>query len=146
MSPYPLRVLAVALLAAAACGGGSGAERQAFDRRHAICSGLVNSRTLRQAAQDFGPVLVFFGGTSECRSDLVPVPGGGDHCTYQAGGPAVCRSIFEWFANDPDLCNQGRCFYFCDVRTMKDAAVIGADQLSDATVCGTEWVSGQNAF
>ena len=143
MTSPRLRALATVLAAVAvACGGSNAADRRAFEQRHAMCDGLIaNGRTLRQAAQDVGPVLAFR--PSVCASNLAPIPRRSDNCHYP--GP-VCSAFFEWNAVDTDLCSNFGCVYFCEVRTMQSGGAVGSDGLSDAPVCATDWESGQPTF
>ena len=135
--------LALALLVALAGCGGNAADRADFARRKAICDGIVLDpaapKTVTDLARlfDFGTLVPI-----DCTDKIASTGAPDDTCSY-ATGAAVCRFFVAYRAVDQDLCNQGRCDYYCELRT---AGANGAAPSPDAPVCAKRWVSGQIIF
>jgi len=148
MKGFAQRAGAAALLAAAACGGGDSGERKAFDQLHTLCNQVApGSGTLAQAAATMNsaaktPFTLDLG----CPTNLIAAPGRQDTCQYgtRTTNVPVCRFILEWQAFDNDLCNNFNCFYYCELRTQGTPGQTASDP--NATVCGTDWESGQPPF
>jgi hypothetical protein len=142
--------LAVALVAALAACGGNAADKADFNRRKAICDGLVTdpaapSKTVSQIVPLFDAInsLGVSASPASCQPNSVnPRPftpaGADDHCPYDA--QVTCRVLVAYVALDQDLCNQGRCVYYCELRTPGDAT---NGPNVDAPICARRWVSGQ---
>jgi len=61
--------------------------------------------------------------------------GGADSGAYLE---SVCQSVFQWFANDPGLCDVGNgCAYGCEARFNEADAVANG---TDAVVCAVRWI------
>ncbi|MFL5299915.1 MAG: hypothetical protein ACJ79R_06205 [Anaeromyxobacteraceae bacterium] len=132
--------LALALLVAVTACGGNAEDKADFNRRKAICDGIVLDaaapKTVRDIAPlfDFGQVL-----PSGCTNVLASTGTPDDRCPYVATAN-VCRFLVAYRAVDQDLCNQGRCVYYCELRT---SGATATDINLDAPVCARRWVSGQ---
>jgi hypothetical protein len=140
---------AVALLAGllAGCNGGDSGERQVFNQLHTACDqiSLGNTTVAAAIASLNVPFKTAFTRDLACPTNLVAVPGRPDQCQYgtRTAPQPVCRVALEWEAFDNDLCNfnGGGCFYFCELRTQGQPGQSSTD--TTATVCGTDWESGQ---
>jgi hypothetical protein len=151
MRTLPWRPVAAALaLAAAGCGGGS-ADKDAFNQRKALCDALLATpstppKTPRDVAAQFAaqnlPQPLIRASSVDCFTDLLPVPSPTDTCQYK-DTTTICSTFFEWIAGDQDLCDNGRCLYYCELRWQADQATVGPDQLSDAPICAERFVRGQ---
>jgi hypothetical protein len=148
MRTLPGRLIAATLVlaAAVACGGSSG-DKAAYDRRKAICDGLQTGPTAAKVsdiAAQFGSSAFIRAGSGECvpaLPRLLPIPGG-DSCNYDL---PICFTFFEYVAGDPDLCDSGRCVYYCEVRSQADP-LPAANEISAAPACARQWVRGQDRF
>jgi hypothetical protein len=141
--------LALALLALAACGGND-QDKADFNRRKAICDGLVTdpnapSKTVHEIVPLFDFVTPLGGNPADCQPNaplrlppLIAV-GADDHCVYDPQ-VVVCRVLLAYQAVDQSLCNNGGCVYYCELRTSGDINV-GANL--DAPICARRWVTGQ---
>jgi hypothetical protein len=83
----------------------------------------------------------------DCFNNLLPVSAPTDTCSYPPDGSVtICSTFFEWVAGDQDLCNNGNCVYYCEVRWQENLGTVRSDGLSDAPVCAVRFVSGQPNF
>jgi hypothetical protein len=138
-SVRPFR-LAVALLVAVAACGGNDADKADFNRRKAICEGVVLDPAAPKTVRDIAGLFDFASLIpSGCTNVLASTGTSDDRCPYVATAN-VCRFLVAYQAVDQDLCNQGRCVYYCELRTSGDNAT---DVNIDAPVCARRWVSGQ---
>lgn len=140
--------LVVGLLAA--CNGGDSGERQVFNQIHTLCDQVaVGTTTVAQASASLNvPFKTPLTVDLFCPTNLIAIPGRPDQCQYgtRSAPRPVCRFVLEWQAFDNDLCNfnGGGCFYFCELRTQGAPGQTATDP--NATVCGTDWESGQFPF
>jgi hypothetical protein len=149
-------LLAMALVAALACG--KNAEEERFDEVRAICDSLVG-RTVGDAVEQLGQLDGFPGPwiSGACVADLTAWSAS-DTCAYD-GATAVCDGGgWNFWSNDPDLCSGAgcvmqpdgsctpvRCWFGCVIRYAAEDVVPSEDRaVRDATpICASRFVSRQ---
>ncbi len=122
---------AAALLALGACG--SSPEEKAFDQLAATCTRQVGATEQSAAAAlqggyPVGPL---------CSATLLPMSST-DACGAASAQNEICQVLYDWFSQDPSVCQGGDCV--CELRILKSA--LDAQQGS-APICAARFLRGQ---
>jgi hypothetical protein len=137
----PVAVAAVAglLVGGGFAGCGSSKERELYNQIRSDCRALVG-----KTIDDGSAVMTYQSLQGPCPQGLVALSTN-DTCPRDAGSVTyselVCQRGWEFFPNDPGLCNpQTGCIYGCEIRvTAADVSANGGG----AVICASRFFSGQ---